>query len=267
MKTQLLPVTAMLPRISICRAYDTRAREHRRRVRISEFYELCYYTEGGGSVFINGEEYVIGAGDVRFTPPGTELHGKPHYKSYSVYFDFGEPSVIYENPILQGIPVYFHGGAEPLGRFKKMLDLFLSAEVTAPARLNAALLSLLSALYDGLRTLEALSPPVRACKHYIEQHFSEKITLDQLCALSGYSKPHLLRMFGRELCYSPHDYLTAVRIKHAKHLLTESDLTLSVIASECGFDSDSHFKYLFKTRTGITPGSYRSNADAEPETS
>ncbi len=259
MEIRELDSAYMLPRISICRTTNTGGYPAARtRSRISEYYELSYYIDGDGSVFINGEENPIHSGDVRFTRPGTELCSLPHWRCYTVYFDFGEAGVIYKNPILDGIPEFFHAGNEPTRVFEKMLRLFHSASLTATAELSALLLSLLCTLYNGLHTPKRLNPAIRACIYYMERNFSSHISLEDLCSLSGYSKPQLLRLFKRELCCTPHDYLTSLRINHAKRMLTETGAPLTVISEECGFSSDSHFKTLFKKVTGLTPGSYRS---------
>ena len=258
MEIRELDSALMHPRIMICRLFDTgTAVGWKPMKRVSEYYELVYYTGGNGSVFINGEEKRISAGDVRFTKPGTELYGLPYYSSYSILFDFGQPRVLYRNPILDGICDYFHAGPELSRYFEKMIQLFHSPSLTAAVNLNSMLLSVFGMLYDGLHTGKTILPAVRACLHYMENNFSKQISLDTLCPIAGYSKPHLLRIFKQELGCSPHDYLTTVRINNAKLRLTESDLPLSAISLECGFSSDSHFKTLFKKETGLTPGRYR----------
>lgn len=258
MEIRELDGSKMLPNVKICRLFDTgTAAGWRPRKRIAEYYELIYYTEGTGSVFINGEEQRIRAGDVRFTKPGTQLYGLPGYKSYSVMFDFGQSGVVYKNPMLDGLPDYFHVGAEPMYHFEKMVDLFQSPAAIATVKLNAMLLHVLCMLYDALHTEKTVIPAIKGCVAFLERNFSRHVSLEELCSVAGYSRPHLLRLFSREIGCSPHEYLTSIRIQHAKKLLTETDAPLSSVAADCGFRSDSHFKTLFKTVTGLTPNTYR----------
>lgn len=262
MKTQSLPVESMLPRVSLCRLFDTQATsDWAFRHRISDFYELSYYLEGDGSVTINNKTYNISAGDIRFTKPGTSLCGTPHFKSYTIYFDFGTSKTIYNNEILDGIPEFFHASEEYSKQFEKLLQSYTSNELSAPARKNALLLLLLSDLFESIYSLKDCSTVVKSCINYMEENYAKNITLESLCAFCGYSKSHILRLFAQDLGCSPHHYLTSLRMNHAKLLLTETDLSLNVISSECGFFSDSHFKTLFKKTTGFTPGNYRSKVN------
>ena len=95
--------------------------------------------------------------------------------------------------------------------------------------------------------------------NYMENNYAKQISLNELGKLSGYSDVHLLRLFKKDTAKSPHDYLTEIRIRHAKEMLTTTNSTIDEISYECGFKSTSHFKSLFKTHTGFTPGNYRKN--------
>lgn len=258
---QELPIDAMLPRISLCRLFDTQnAPDWAPRHRIASFYELSFYLEGSGIVTIDDNTYCIRAGDIRFNTPGTHLYGLPHFKSYTVYFDFGQSDTPYKNAILEGIPAYFHTNGEPRKLFEELLEAFHSNDLTAPIRQNALLLTLLAHLFELAHSHKDYCPAVRICLDYMAEHYSHNITLETLSSLSGYSTLHIQRLFKQDLGCSPHDYLTSLRINRAKKMLTETDYSVSIIAAECGFSSDSHFKTLFRNITGLTPGRYRKSA-------
>lgn len=259
MHYQELPIDSMLSRISLCRLFET-TNESLKKNRISEFYELGFYLSDSGVIYINDKEYSIHYGDIRFTKPGTYLNSIPHYKCFTIYFDFGQSNVVYQNQLLDGIPEYFHTSGEHEKIFEELLLLFNSKDIVAPIKLNALLLSLLSQLFEYIYSRKKYCTAVETVIAYMETHFSQSITLDMLGKISGYSGLHFLRLFKHDTGYTPHDFLTALRMNNAKNMLIYTDKSLSEIASECGFSSESHFKILFKKTTGFTPGIYRKNA-------
>ena len=101
-------------------------------------------------------------------------------------------------------------------------------------------------------------PPDELCqriieaKRYIDKNFSENINLDAIAEKGYYSKFHFRRLFKRLYGLSPHQYLTFVRIAHAKQLLLCSVPTADVCLA-VGFESVSSFKDLFKRHTSLTP--------------
>ncbi|MBE5867092.1 MAG: helix-turn-helix transcriptional regulator [Lachnospiraceae bacterium] len=258
---QDLPIDSMLPRISLCRFFETQNAPPRKTLdRISEFYEVAFYLSDSGAININDKEHSIHYGDIRFTKPGTYLNSIPHYKCFTIYFDFGQSNVIYQNQLLDGIPEYFHTSGEHEKIFEELLQLFNSKDIVAPIKLNTLLLSLLSQLFEYIYSHKKYCAAVETCITYMETHFSQNITLDTLSKISGYSGLHFLRLFKHDTGCTPHDFLTSIRMNSAKNMLIYTDKPLSEIASECGFSSDSHFKILFKKTTGFTPGIYRKNA-------
>ncbi|MNH96081.1 Arabinose operon regulatory protein [compost metagenome] len=90
---------------------------------------------------------------------------------------------------------------------------------------------------------------------YMESHYTESITLNQLSDLVGLSKYHLLRLFTRQKGISPYCYLETLRINHAKRLLGQGMPPLEV-AGQTGFSDQSHFTNFFKKLIGLTPKQY-----------
>jgi AraC-like DNA-binding protein/mannose-6-phosphate isomerase-like protein (cupin superfamily) len=92
------------------------------------------------------------------------------------------------------------------------------------------------------------------CK-YLEDNFSQTITLDELCKMAGLSKYHFLRSFTRQNGISPYSYLEAVRIGKAKAFL-EKGVPPMEVAYLTGFSDQSHFTNFFKKLIGLTPKQY-----------
>ena len=98
---------------------------------------------------------------------------------------------------------------------------------------------------------------VESARDYILSHFKENISLQQLAAHCLVSPFHFSRIFKAIIKTSPHQFLTAVRLTHAKVLLTETNSPVSDIAYECGFNSPEHFVTAFKQHYKIKPSTLR----------
>ena len=95
----------------------------------------------------------------------------------------------------------------------------------------------------------------KACE-YMEQHFTERIYLDQICRYAGLSKSTLLRAFTKSKGVTPYRYLATIRINEAKKLLAEEVPPVEV-AIRTGFSDQSHFTNYFNQFIGLAPSVYR----------
>ena len=95
----------------------------------------------------------------------------------------------------------------------------------------------------------------KACE-YMEQHFTERIYLDQICRYAGLSKSTLLRAFTKSKGITPYRYLETIRINEAKKLLAEEVPPVEV-AIRTGFSDQSHFTNYFNQFIGLAPSVYR----------
>ncbi len=98
---------------------------------------------------------------------------------------------------------------------------------------------------------------IESARNYILQHFQEAVSLHQLAAQCFVSPFHFSRIFKTITGESPHQYLTNVRLTHAKVLLNETAMPVADIAYECGFNSPEHFVTAFKQHFHINPSALR----------
>lgn len=96
---------------------------------------------------------------------------------------------------------------------------------------------------------------VQQVRTYLEAHYVNNVSLDQLAALINFSPFHLVRVFHAETGLPPHAYLTQIRLRHAKRLLA-SGVPIAQVAAETGFADQSHLARHFKHLMGVTPGQY-----------
>ena len=91
----------------------------------------------------------------------------------------------------------------------------------------------------------------KACR-FIEQHFAERIYLDQICRYAGLSKSTLLRAFTKSKGVTPYSYLENIRIGEAKKLLEQGFPPIEA-ALRTGFSDQSHFTNYFNRFIGLSP--------------
>jgi AraC family transcriptional regulator len=120
-------------------------------------------------------------------------------------------------------------------------------------------------LCRGLQDQKPSQPgkmPTRVLQRVLDRMragFDTNLDLHTIAAESGYSRTHFLRMFRASTGYSPHDWLTRLRIEEAKTRLQKRSYALIDIALDCGFSSHGHFSNTFRRVVGVTPREYRRN--------
>lgn len=92
---------------------------------------------------------------------------------------------------------------------------------------------------------------------YIEQHYFEDISLEELAKSANVSKSECLRCFKSTMNTTPYKYLIEYRLSQAISLLNETDLQIGVIGEQVGFHQASHFGKCFREKTGYSPREYR----------
>lgn len=97
----------------------------------------------------------------------------------------------------------------------------------------------------------------RQCLQYIQEHYSEEVTLEQLARSASISKSECLRCFRETIQTTPYRYLMDYRLSVAAKKLRETDEPISAIAEICGFNQQSHFGKCFREKMGCTPSQYR----------
>jgi len=96
---------------------------------------------------------------------------------------------------------------------------------------------------------------------FIQDCYSERLTLDRLAEAAGVSRYAVLRAFRRDVGIPPYAFVTQVRVDHAKRLLREG-VAVSAVSQRVGFADQSHLTRHFKRLMGVTPGAYARGARA-----
>lgn len=99
--------------------------------------------------------------------------------------------------------------------------------------------------------------PVRLAKQYIQNHFSEPITQEEVSSAVGLSAAYFSVLFKKIEGEGFAKYLINVRIEQAKILLRESNIPVSKVCQQVGYNDLKHFTHTFEKITGVKPTVYR----------
>ncbi|MEW7292421.1 helix-turn-helix domain-containing protein [Aquimarina sp. 2304DJ70-9] len=106
---------------------------------------------------------------------------------------------------------------------------------------------------------QLFDPGTKSFREVIETHIYSDLTLRELSHLTNLSLSSFKRHFEKEYHTTPASHLWKKRLNKAKHLLENSNDSISEIAFKCGFKTTSHFSKKFKKSFGETPTSFKLN--------
>ncbi|RZT02413.1 AraC family transcriptional regulator [Cuneatibacter caecimuris] len=157
-------------------------------------------------------------------------------------------------------------------------DAFVSAEKgSLPSHIivKARLLEILALLYEH----DCLTPAAESTLRpellsnakllirYMQEHYSEKLTVSQMAELTGLNEQYFCRYFRRLFGKTFTGYLNEIRLEQAAGALLQSDKRVIDIAMEHGFDHVGYFIRCFRRYTGMTPQAYRKSQNSDMDSS
>lgn len=114
--------------------------------------------------------------------------------------------------------------------------------------------------FGGLHRAAAARPARRSvvrAKHHIDREYTAGVALDDLAATARLSKFHFVRAFRAIFEHTPHRYQIERRIRRARELLERTDLSVTAVCFEVGFESLGSFVATFRRHVGEPPRAYR----------
>ena len=91
----------------------------------------------------------------------------------------------------------------------------------------------------------------------LQSRYHENLSITDLAAEARLSPFHFIRSFKHSVGVPPHQYLTRIRLERASILLKTTNLAITDVAFETGYQSPAHFARLFRRHYGMTPTAYR----------
>lgn len=232
-----------------------------------EHYVIGFVEDGERCLSCRNCEYTITKGNILLFNPGDNHScvqsddGTLEYRCFNiprnVMLDLAEE--ITKQRELPGFSPNVIFDEELTCYLRSLHQLFMSG--SREFEKEETLLIMLSLLLDHYsRSFESCIPESRdevesACR-FLQEHYSDHISLDQICRHVGLSKSTLLRAFTKSKGVTPYRYLETLRINEAKKLL-ERGIPPIEAAMRTGFSDQSHFTNFFNMFIGLSPGAYR----------
>ncbi len=250
------------PELPISLHYDQGKNGHYTRVHWHEPYELLYYTDGQCEMMINGVRRLVQAGDLIFLNSNCvhnfhPIKGNCHYYCLtidpSLTDDFGLQKW-YNHPMIQTRKPELIDLFMQLVQLKKEQPLFFKKEM------KAIILQLLIRLFRIPENIPAeplqlttQCQMVMKAVDYLQAHFTEPITVEELSNYLGFSKYYFCHQFKEITGQTMVDYLNNLRCKNARRLLSEGQCNVSESARLSGFTNLSYFAKVYKKHMGNLP--------------
>ena len=229
---------------------------------------LCFVVlSGTGSLTYEGTTYGLSQGDCVFIDCRKAYSHSTSDDLWSLQWcHFYAPSLpaIYEKYKERGgSPVFHPDTVTPITDILTGLyDIASSSDYIKDMRINELLSYLLTLLMEQSwhpesKTVSRKRLELAEIKEYLDEHYTEKIVLENLAERYYINKYYLTKIFKETYGSTISNYLIAMRITKAKQLLRFTDMTVDEIGNVVGMGDANYFSRMFRKVEGISPREYR----------
>lgn len=229
---------------------------------------LCFAVlSGEGELKYEGETYRLGPGDCVFIDCRKAYSHSTSGNLWSLQWcHFYAPSLpaVYEKYKERGgLPAFHPENIRPFtDLLTELYTLAASSDYIRDMRINEKLGALLTLLMEQSWHPERIKigrkrTELVEVKNYLDEHYSEKIALDDLSEKFFINKFYLSKIFKEAYGTTINSYLIAKRITRAKQLLRFTDLTVDEVGNAVGMGEANYFSRMFRKVEGISPREYR----------
>lgn len=243
-----------------------------------EELEILYVSDGEMEYSVNGQRMVIHSGEGILIPP-RRIHSNrsPRGSSVAFYCMILHPTYLCVSPYIEKTyvnPILGTGSfdylilksddwtKEIIDKVTVTFDSINTNEFELEVLENAFhILRVISKNVDEDYHVEQVTGPYvstfRQMLTYINEHYMEKISLEDIAMAGNIGKTLCAKIFRRYTDKTPGDYLIHYRVTQSLNMLTDSELSITQIAYATGFNSASHYTKTFRELIGCTPNKYR----------
>ncbi len=230
--------------------------------RKTNMFEIELPCDNGGISYINESFSPINENMIICAKPGQTRHTKFPFKCYYIHMIL-EDGILYDT--LMNTPNFFETNRREYFEkiFTKLCKYYSTGVIKDEIVIQSLILELIYsisketskfALNDGIKSNNYLV--IDKTLKYIKENLSGELTLEKIADFAALSPIHFHNLFKTSVGKTLRDYVEEQRIKKAVNLLISTNLSLTEIALQCGFSSQSYFSYVFKRRMKTTPRKY-----------
>ena len=245
--------------------------------------ELIVIKKGRGLVSVDFRQRSVTSGDIVLIRPG-QLHSIEQDGSHSMEYEniilkphlliSDEPDLCalrFINPLMAGAIPSETFLTPSLPYYRQVSECIRQIDGLCEAQPEGFQLAVKGLLFQFIFLLVSNQSPqenpallqtkslekMKTILKYVEEHYTERITVEDMADLTYYSKSHFMKFFKAHMGTGFIEYLNDYRLSMAERLLRSSDHSVLDIAQMSGFDNLSYFNRIFKRKYGISPGKYR----------
>lgn len=223
-------------------------------------WEIMYYLEGSGHLATKNEKIPFSQGSIIIVPPKVE-HGSVSsdgFVNISVGGDFNH-LFMFDSIIKQQDNVNKDG--------EKLARLILENRHGDPQYLDSVCNAYAHFLLQNSQYEKRINREIAKIIDEVNKNFTDPdFNIGELLYNSGYAEDYIRAEFKKITSYSPIDFLTKLRIEHAKKLMEIYGQGISVaeVSESCGFDDSVYFSRRFKQFCGASPADYKKQHTKKP---
>lgn len=229
---------------------------------------LCLVVlSGSGKLTYEGKDYELKTGDCAFIDCRKAYSHSTSDDLWALQWcHFYAPSLpaVYEKYKERGgLPMFHPEDIKPFTSIlTELYDIASSSDYIRDMRINEKLAALLTLLMEQSWHPESVTisrkrMELSAVKDYLDEHYTEKIVLDDLSERFFINKFYLTKIFKETYGTTINSYLISKRITGAKQLLRFTDKTVDEIGNAVGMEDANYFSRMFRKVEGISPSEYR----------
>ena len=222
--------------------------------------------DGMRTLLCRGNEYKVTPGQIFLIPPHEAHSCAPAIDSHTYRLLLISSDVLHkvlpnfdeDNNMFNTLVLEDKNSFEQLQNLHLLLDSSETSFIKQSVLLSVIgdVVERCAAMQHNLKIRHKQYESIKRAQVFIEEHYGENFTLDDIAEHAYLSPYYLIRVFSRVLGLPPHIYQQQVRIRHAKEMLMQG-FSLAEVANQTGFADQSHFSNVFKKMVGVTPGEYK----------
>lgn len=216
------------------------------------FYLLHLIEKGSGYIERKGVRRYLGEGEAfLIVPEEITLYCADEHTPWEYAW------IAFDGECVEGLLA--HVSKQPFMKYQKSGLLALKNLINQQSPDHLSCLRTLFEVLDSVKDapLPTERDSVADATYYIENNYFQPIRVETLAAQFGFTRAYFSTLFQRRTGETPHDYLTKIRIKHAKLYLQNTQYSVEEIAYLVGFTSLQRFSEAFKRRVGLSPLQFR----------